>query len=88
MKDPGYTIVKSEVTSTTARLTLANGVTIDLSSNKGYVHMSFSGIKEIVPFDQTHECLLIAGGFHNHLDLPHVKLANYVDITYNPHREE
>lgn len=87
-KGKGHTIVKTELTNSTVRITLANGVTVDLSSNEGYVYMSFSGIKEITPADGSNECLLIAGGFHNHLDLPHVKLANYLNITYKPNKEE
>jgi hypothetical protein len=83
MPQPGHKITKTEVTSSEVSITLANGVTIHLSSNPGYLHIDFSGIKEL---PEGH--LLKASGYHHApKGLPSLPLANYVDISYLPSRE-
>jgi hypothetical protein len=82
---PGNTIVRAEFTNGEVVVTLANGVTMHLSSNPGYLHLAFSGIKELA---EEQDCYLVASGFHNHPELPNrAKLANYVDLTYKPAKE-
>jgi hypothetical protein len=66
-------IIKCESTVGNVRITLADGVTIDISPNRGFLHLSFSGIREGVT----------ASRFAKRADCgPVLKYANYLDIEY------
>lgn len=43
-KKKGHDIVKTEVTKSAVTLALENGVRLHIASNKGHVHVHFSGI--------------------------------------------
>jgi len=79
MNNP-HAIVKTEVTGDNIRVTLANGVTFDVSSNKGYLHLHFSGTKDHI----------VATPCHNYPDIaiPKMNLSNYLDLAYTPSRED
>ena len=75
-------IVKCEVTRDTVTLTLANGVSVGISSNTNYLHLSFSGIQEINPDGHLLNATPFAfGGVEG---IEPLKLANYVDLEYKP----
>ena len=67
-------IIETVVTADSLIITLDNGVTIHLASNKNYLHLGFSGIKDHV----------VATGFAHHNKAPNLVLANYVDLQYVP----
>lgn len=77
MKPPGHTIVKTEVINSGVTVTLANGVTVYLNSNKDYFHLSFSGT----------ELPMKATAFAHDDNVPSLEIANYVDIVYKPIKE-
>lgn len=77
MKKAPHEISKLEATDGSVVITLANGVTVNLSTNPGYLHLHFSGIKG----------RLSASAFHNQPEIPSLDLANYLDVTYTPSRE-
>jgi hypothetical protein len=79
MKPSNHTIVKTEVTLFGVTISLWNGVTVYLNSNKDHIHLSFSGTElpvKVTPFA------------HSGNDLPSLEIANYVDIVYKPTKEE
>jgi hypothetical protein len=73
------TITKTEIATTHARFTLSDGMTIDLSFNEGYTHVSVSG-------NEGH--LIVTPFAHSGMELPTLKLSNFVDLKYTPRKKD
>ena len=86
MKTPENTIVKTEVRPESIAITLENGVTVHISSNPTYLHLSFSGI-DLNSQDKGGSYLLATSFAHGPSDVPTLKLANYVDLVYTPRKD-
>lgn len=69
-----HDILETTVSHSGVEIKLINGTKIRLSSNKGYVYLSFSSIS---PLDE--------GNFLQVKELaPNGNLANYISIVYKP----
>lgn len=76
------TITKTEVTSTSIRITLENGVVVDMSMWSNHLHLHFSGL------DIDAQPALLATPFNGVEGIPTLPLANYVDLTYVPRKKD
>jgi len=74
----GHDIVRTATEETSVELGLANGVTINISSNDGYIHLSFSGIHNFPDghWTEIERCT------------PEGNCSNVVNIRYNDGREK
>lgn len=70
-------ISKAEVTKDMVRLTLSDGVTVDVTVHPGRLHLHFSGMAPDEPG-------VVIGAFVGQPNVPMLQVANYVDVAYKP----